>query len=111
MAVETTPLRDLAAIIRSKNAGPFRLTFDILFRDAATCQAVWESGALTRASVAGAFGVSENRISSLFHIPMGNAIKVTMLRPWPQNGTGESDTYGCQQHAPLLDLPVTLRRR
>ena len=110
MAEQTKALRDLAHIIRSKNAGPFRLTFDVLFRERETCQAVWDSGAVTRASIAKAFAISENRISSLFHVPMGNAIKITMLRPWPQNSIGESDTYGCQQHAPLLDLPVTLRR-
>lgn len=102
------PLSELAAIIRSKNAGPFRLTFDILFRDPETCDAVWRSGAVTRETVARAYGVSHNQVSSIFHVPMGNAIKVTLLRPWAQNSIGESDTYGCQQHVPLMELPVTL---
>jgi hypothetical protein len=33
MASRTQPLSELADIIRSKNAGPFRITFDILFSD------------------------------------------------------------------------------
>ena len=31
-----TPLGELARLIRSKNAGPFELTFDIMFEDNAT---------------------------------------------------------------------------
>lgn len=102
----TRPLREHAQIIRSKNAGPYRLTFDILFRDAETFRRVWESEAITRETVSRAFGIGSNQITSLFPVPMGNAIKITLRRPLPQGAVGESDMYGCQQHAPLLDLPV-----
>lgn len=99
-------LRDYAGIIRSKNAGPFRLTLDILFRDDASFETVCRSGAVTRETVAAAYGVSPDRISSMFVVPEGRAIKVTLFRPLGQGEFGDSDMYGCQQHAPLLDLPV-----
>lgn len=103
-------LRDLAAIIRSKNAGPYRLTFDILFRDDAVFRKVCESGAVSRESVARAYGVTPGQVSSIFVVPMGRAIKLTLLRPVGQGDHGESDIYGCQQHVPLMELPVTLER-
>ena len=41
-----TTLAELARLIRSKNAGPFELTFDIMFDDAATYERVKRSGAV-----------------------------------------------------------------
>jgi len=45
-------LAELARLIRSKNAGPFELTFDVMFDDAATYERVKASGALTREVIA-----------------------------------------------------------
>lgn len=104
MAEQT--LSQLATIIRSKNAGPFRITFDILFSDPETYRQVRDSGAVSRRSVAHAYGIEESDISSLFHVDMANAVKVTLKRPRRQGSFGESDVYGCQQHVPLLSLPV-----
>ena len=106
MAAAPKRLRDYASIIRSKNAGPYRLTHDVLFRDEASFAAVCASEAVTKESVARAYGVPVEQISSLFVVPMGRAIKVTLHRPLGQGDFGDSDIYGCQQHAPLLDLPV-----
>ena len=33
MPERSVPLSELASIIRSKNAGPFRITLDVLFAD------------------------------------------------------------------------------
>ena len=106
MAEERHMLRDFASIIRSKNAGPYRLTFDILFPTDKSFRAVRDSNAVNRYSVARAYGVAPSRVSSLFIVPAGRAIKVTLIRPVGQGETGESDMYGCQQHAPLMELPV-----
>ena len=42
-------LRELADVVRSKNAGPYELTFDIMFHDEATWARVRDSGVLTDA--------------------------------------------------------------
>ena len=34
------PIWELAEVIRSKNAGPYELTFDIIFKDAETVSAL-----------------------------------------------------------------------
>ncbi len=106
MAQRTQPLSDLAAIIRSKNAGPFRITFDILFSDPARYRMVCDSGAVTKESVAAAYGISPDEITSFFQVDMANAIKITLRRPRSQGSFGESDIYGCQQHVPLLGLAI-----
>lgn len=110
MASTPTLLRDLADIIRSKNAGPFRITLDVLFSDPKLYRAVRESGAITRETVAAAYGISQDDISSLFAVDMASAIKVTLKRRCAQGTRGESDMYGCQQHVPLMNLPVVLER-
>jgi hypothetical protein len=107
MAERILPLAELAAIIRSKNAGPYRITLDILFTDPAIYACVRDSGSITRESVAAAYGIAPDEISSIFAVDMANAVKVTLRRK-PQGAFGESDMYGCQQHVPLLDLPIRL---
>ena len=108
MATRETTLSDLASIIRSKNAGPYRVTLDILFTDSTLYRRVRDSGAVTRESVAAAYGIDVAEVSSLFNVDMANAIKVTLCRK-PQGAFGETDMYGCQQHVPLLGLPVRLQ--
>lgn len=107
MATHEAMLSELASIIRSKNAGPYRVTLDILFTDPALYRRVRDSGAVTRDSVAAAYGIDAAEVSSIFNIDMANAIKVTLRRK-AQGAFGETDMYGCQQHVPLLSLPVTL---
>ena len=107
MSGEPTRLRDLAKIVRSKNAGPFRLTFDILLDSKEAYEAVRASKAISREALARAFQVPKGQICSIFEIPIGNAFKVTLYRPVAQGAMGETDVYGCQQHVPLLDLAIT----
>ncbi len=102
------PLKDVADIVRSKNAGPYRITFDILFKDAARYQAVRRSGAITPAAVAAAYGIELSQISSFFEIDMANAIKVTIKRPRAQGTAGDGDMYGCQHHVPLMTLMIPI---
>lgn len=108
-AAETSkPLRELAAVIRSKNAGPFRITFDILFTDREAYRRVCASRVLSRESIANRFAIPPSQVSSIFEVDMANAIKFTIIRPINQCAPGERDVYGAQQHAPLLDIEVPL---
>lgn len=107
-STSSRPLAELAAIIRSKNAGPFRLTFDVLFDHEETFLAVVASNAINPASIAGLFRVAEDQVSSIHVLPDGLAIKVTLLRPKTQCAPGETDVYGCQQHVPLMTLSIPL---
>lgn len=100
------PLRELAAVIRSKNAKPYRLTLDVIFDDVSIFRYVRDSGALNAASVARVYGISTDSIVSSFVFEPGLAFKFTLKRPHVQGALGETDMYGAQQHAPLLDIEV-----
>jgi hypothetical protein len=103
-----TTLGELADVFRSKNAGPFSITIDLMFKDTATFERVVASGAITPTAVAARYQLN----SELIHIvpfPKAKAIKITLPRLWGTRGAGspgDRDVYGAQQHAPLLDLPV-----
>ncbi|HEY0293976.1 MAG TPA: DUF4387 domain-containing protein [Bordetella sp.] len=100
-----TRLADLARLIRSKNAGPFQLTFDIMFDDAPTYERVKRAGSLSRASVARLYGLSEAD-TLFFHCDNALAIKVSIPRPYIQGDPLDSDGHGGQQYAPLMDIEI-----
>ena len=99
-------LADIAKVVRSKNAKPFRLTLDILFDTRDVFEYVLNSGALNADTVAAAYGLSPAAITSSYVFPEGLAFKFTLKRPIVQGGLGESDVYGAQQHAPMLDIEI-----
>ena len=104
--MRTRKLGELAQFVRSKNAKPFRLTFDVIFDDPAAYQRVKAARVLTRARIAELYGVTDDEIVSLHEFDAGLAIKFTLRRRIPQGAPGDTDVYGCQQHAPLLDVEV-----
>lgn len=108
---ETTMARlmDLAQTIRSKNAGPDCITFDIIFSDQAVYEEVKTNAALTRERIAALFGIDVARIVTFVAFDPARAIKFTIKRVRPSGSPGETDVMGSQMYAPLLELeiPVT----
>jgi hypothetical protein len=101
-------LSDIARVIRSKNAGPFLFTFDIIFSDLETLEKVQASGCLTREIVATRYGVAAAEIIDFAYYPMARAVKFSMYRALPSGARFDTDVYGAQQHAPILSLPIVL---
>ena len=104
--MEVKKLSELAATIRSKNAGVKQVTFDIIFYDAKTYEKVKTSGALTKHSVAKLYNIKPERISDFVEFDVANAIKFTIYRTLPCGSPGDWDILGCQQYGPLLDIDV-----
>ncbi len=98
-------MRDLAKLIRTKNAGPFQLTLDILFENLATYRRVKESGVVTRSLLSRLFRVGEEQVHLVFFEP-AYAIKVTIPRPAVSGDLDDNDVFGGQQYAPLVDLEI-----
>lgn len=98
-------LSDIAQVIRSKNAGPRRLTLDIMFATDADYQRVVQSRALSRESVARLYRVEPAAVTVIPY-PMGRAIKIVMARTIMAGDPGDFDVYGAQQHAPLLGIEL-----
>ena len=97
-------LSEIADVIRSKNAGPFIVTFDILFASDEDFEAVRAAGHLNRAAVCELYGVSDNELLGFEFYPFARAVKFSLRRPVSSGGPGDFDCYGAQQHAPLLGL-------
>jgi biuret amidohydrolase len=104
--VSTRRLSDLAAVIRSKNAGPFEITLDVIFPDRQTYERVKALDYFTRAQVAALYRLPLEQVYEVVFFDPALALKVTLARPTPQGSIGESDTYGAQQHAPLLGVAL-----
>ena len=104
--METVPLTNLAAVIRSKNAGPYELTVDILFKNRDDYEFMKEINYFDRKLFARLYGIGVDKIIALVHFDPASAIKCTMVRPVVSGSPGDTDVYGAQQHAPLLGLKV-----
>ena len=100
-------IKDIAQICKSKNAGPFNVTVDILFEDHDMYRAVKATGVLTPALFADLYGVAEDDILFTPYDPAA-AFKITFPRAVPAGDIGDTDVYGCQQHAPVLDIDIPL---
>ncbi len=98
-------LGELARLIRSKNAGPFVMTVDVMFNDAATYHAVKATGVLNSRLIATTYGVPEEMVRFIEYDP-GLAFKATIPRPITSGDPQDSDIYAAQQFGPLVDLEV-----
>ena len=100
-------LKDVAKVCKSKNAGPFELTIDVVFADADTFRRVKATNILCPALFARLYDVAEDHV--LFTpYDAAFAFKATLPRLIPAGDFGDTDVYGCQQHAPLLDVNLPI---
>jgi hypothetical protein len=98
-------LWEVTKLVRSKNAGPFVLTFDIMFGDAGVYERVRDSGAVNKKLVAKLYGQPEEDVQ-FFNCDNALAIKFSIPRPVTSGDLEDSDIFGGQQYAPLLDIEV-----
>ena len=100
-------LAEAASLIRSKNAGPFWLTFDVMFDDLDVYEAVRDQEVLNVETVSALFHQERSAVRVFAH-DSARAIKFSFPRPTSSGSAGDSDVFGGQQYAPLLDLTVEL---
>jgi hypothetical protein len=106
-------LAEIASVLRSKNADPFITTCDIFIPDESAYLAVKGSGALTRKTVASAYGIPEDAVLGIFFIDSVQAIKVSFFKyaqgRYIASGDLEDlDVLGAQQHVRLVDFEIDL---
>lgn len=106
--VAEVSIQELADVIRSKNAGPFELTFDIIFKDKETYKKVLQAKYFGPELFAKLYKIPLDQIISYVEFEPANAIKCTIKRPYGAGDIGETDVYGAQQHAPLLGISIAL---
>jgi len=103
-----TKLTDITDVVRSKNAGPYELTFDIMFKTEDWYRRVADAKVINEALVCKLYRIAPADVLGIVEFAPAKAIKVTIRRPISSGAQGETDVYGAQQHAPLLDLEFDL---
>ena len=98
-------LHELARLVRSKNAGPFAVTFDLIFDDPSTFEAVRDAGVVTPGLFAKLYGVPEEQVTLVAYTP-ALAIKATIPRPVASGDLADTDVFGAQLYGPLVELAV-----
>jgi hypothetical protein len=98
-------LVEIASVIRSKNAGPLTISFDLMFPDEAAYAQAARSAGLTADALAIALDRPAQEIR-VTHYPAALAIKIAMPRTIVAGSPGDRDVYGAQQHLPLLSVEV-----
>lgn len=104
----TVKLTEITDIIRSKNSGPYELTMDIMFKTWEDFEKVCAAKAINEQVVCDLYKITPDKIVNIIEFKPAKAIKITIARPICSGDLGESDVYGAQQHAPLLDMVVDI---
>lgn len=99
-------LLDMAVVIRSKDAGINRLTFDIIFTSTENYEAALRSNLFHKAAVAKILGLPADRVVGSFFVDSCNAIKISIDRPNISASPDEHDVFGAQQQSAIERLAV-----
>ena len=95
-------LWQVTKLIRSKNSGPFELTFDVIFKDRASYERTRDAGIISAKWFAKTYRLAPEAVS-IINYDAANAIKITIPRPTISGDIDDTDVFGGQQHGPLVD--------
>ena len=98
-------IRDIAVTCRSKNASPFLLTLDLVFPDRETFKKVRASGVISKELISRLYSVSVDDVL-LVGVPSCQRHQGHNSRLYSSGDVEDTDVYGAQQHAPLMDVEV-----
>ena len=98
-------VKDVCRHVRSKNAGPFWVTFDLFFDGAEHFRRYSESPALGPELIQRLFG-ADPRLVKRFIVPTLEMVKISYARTSAQGGEVERDMHCGQQFVRLLDVEL-----
>jgi hypothetical protein len=101
-------LLDMARVIRSKDAGINRLTFDVLFVSKDAYEAALRSNFFCARNVADELGFELACVVGTYFVDNCNAIKITVERPIISASPGEREVFGAQQQSMLERMVVPM---
>jgi hypothetical protein len=101
-------LYDAAAVLRSKNSGPFEITVDALFRNPEIYYKIKDSGLINKELVSKLYNIDQESIMHIVFFDQALGFKITFARKISSGTFLDRDVYGAQQHAPLMELEVDL---
>jgi hypothetical protein len=99
-------INDVCRHVRSKVAGPFWVTIDLMFDGQQNYDRYVGSPELRAESIAAIYGIDPESVL-LYQIPSLKVLKISYPRPAPQGGVEERDLHSGQQYAYLLNVNLT----
>jgi hypothetical protein len=100
-----TTVSDVCHHVRSKNAGPYWVTFDLFFKGPEVFAQYADSPALGPDLLQRLFG-ADPALVKRFSVPSLNVVKISYARAAPQGGEVERDMHCGQQFVRLLDVQL-----
>jgi len=98
-------LKDVCRHVRSKNAGPFWVTFDLFFKSQEDFDQYSNDPALGPELFANTFGADPNLVQH-YPVPSLNVVKISYARASSQGGMVERDMHCGQQFVRILDVEL-----
>lgn len=98
-------LWQVTKLIRSKNSGPFELTFDVIFKERAIYEKVRDAKLINAAWFGKTYRMKPELVT-IINYDAANAIKITIPRPVISGDVDDGDVFGGQQYGPLVDIEV-----
>jgi hypothetical protein len=98
-------LWQLTNLIRSKNAGPFELTFDVIFKNRECFDIVQKSNILSAENISKLYAVPLDEVRVFALVPI-LAVKASIPRPVFSGDLNDTDIYGGQFHSRLVCLEI-----
>lgn len=98
-------LKDVCRHIRSKNAGPFWVTFDLFFKSDEDYALYCNDPALGPDLFAKTYGANPDLVQ-VYQVPSLNVVKISYPRVSAQGGALERDLHSGQQFVLILDVEL-----
>lgn len=112
MALPRNPtLGNVAKVVRSKNCGPFEITFDVIFEHEAMYKAVKDADILHKNAISDMFDITLKEVLWCGFFDQARAFKATIPRRRrgrnvSAGGFLENDVHGSQQYMPLMRMAL-----
>lgn len=98
-------LREVCRHVRSKNAGPFWVTFDLFFKDREAFAKYATHSAIGPATFERLFGTDPAQVKRI-PVESLNMVKISCVRPTPSGSREERDLHSGQMFVSLLDIEL-----
>jgi len=96
---------EICRYVRSKNAGPFWVTFDLFFKNRGDYERYAESPAIGPETFEKLFGVDPALVKR-FPVDTLEMVKISCVRPTPSGSRVERDLHSGQMFVRLLDIEL-----
>ncbi|MBL4803122.1 MAG: DUF4387 domain-containing protein [Emcibacter sp.] len=98
-------VREVCRTVRSKVAGPFWVTMDLMFDSQESYDRYSQSPALSAEAIGKIYNIDPAGVMH-FPVPKLKVLKISYPRKTPQGGVEERDLHSGQQYTYILDVEL-----